>query len=68
MTIAAAIVLCASLFGLGVFQLLLATGAPIGRFACGEEHSVLPARLRIGSVVTTVLCAAFASWSLIELA
>lgn len=60
MTVPAAIAICVLLFGLGVFQLLLAAGAPFGRFAWGGEHRVLPARLRVGSVVSTVLYAAFA--------
>jgi hypothetical protein len=60
MTIPAAAFLCALLFGLGVFQLLLAAGAPIGHFAWGGEHRVLPANLRLGSVVATVLYVAFA--------
>lgn len=61
MTISAAIAVCALLLALGVFQLLLAAGAPIGQFAWGGEHRVLPLRLRIGSVVSTVLYAVFAT-------
>ena len=60
MTIPAAMVLCALLFGLGVFQLLLAAGAPFGRFAWGGDHRVLPVQLRVGSIVSTVLYVAFA--------
>ena len=60
MTIPAAMVLCALLFGLGVFQLLLAAGAPFGQFAWGGDHRVLPVQLRVGSIVSTVLYVAFA--------
>ena len=43
-----------------VFQTVLASGAPWGRFAWGGAHRVLPRRLRIGSVVAAVLYVAFA--------
>ncbi|GAA5038353.1 hypothetical protein ACFQRL_01515 [Microbacterium fluvii] len=42
---------------LAVFQLALALGAPLGRFAWGGGHRVLPARLRIGSAVSIVIYA-----------
>jgi hypothetical protein len=45
---------------LAVFQLLLVAGAPLGRFAWGGQNAVLPANLRIGSVVAIVLYGAFA--------
>ncbi|SDF89169.1 hypothetical protein SAMN05660662_3707 [Blastococcus aurantiacus] len=45
---------------LAVFQALLASGAPLGRFAWGGRHDVLPARLRIGSGVSIALYAFFA--------
>jgi hypothetical protein len=60
MTTPAPILLCAVLFGLAVFQLLLAAGAPIGQLAWGGEHRVLPARLRIGGVVSAGLYAVLA--------
>ena len=60
MMILAALIICAVLFGLGVFQLFLAAGAPLGRFAWGGQYRVLPTRLRIGSIVSTVLYAVFA--------
>ncbi len=44
---------------LAVFQLALACGAPLGRFAWGGQHDVLPSRLRRGSVIAVVLYAAF---------
>ena len=45
---------------LAVFQLLLAGGAPLGRYAWGGQHEVLPPRLRIGSAVSVVLYGVFA--------
>lgn len=56
----AAIVACAILFGLGAFQALLIAGAPLGRFAWGGQHEVLPRNLRIGSVVAIGLYVLFA--------
>jgi hypothetical protein len=40
------------LAALAVFQLALVGGAPLGRFAWGGQHDVLPARLRVGSLVS----------------
>jgi hypothetical protein len=60
MTIPSALVVCGLLFGLGVFQLLLAAGAPMGKFAWGGQNRVLPVRLRFASVVSTIIYAAFA--------
>ena len=40
---------------LAVFQLALALGAPLGRFAWGGQHRVLPARLRVGSALSIVI-------------
>lgn len=57
--IAAAVVGCALLAGLAVFQAFLAAGRPWGRFAWGGQHDVLPRGLRIGSAVSIVLYAAF---------
>ena len=56
----AAVVASIVLAALAVFQLALIAGAPIGRFAWGGQHTVLPAKLRIGSVVSIVLYALFA--------
>jgi hypothetical protein len=55
----AAVVGCAVLAGLAVFQAFLVAGRPWGRFAWGGQHTVLPTRLRIGSVVSIVLYALF---------
>ncbi|MFE6964226.1 hypothetical protein ACFVAJ_03875 [Agromyces sp. NPDC057679] len=56
----AAVLLCVVLGVLAVFQLALVFGAPIGRFAWGGQHEVLPARLRIGSAVSIVIYAVIA--------
>ena len=45
---------------LGVFQLALVFGAPLGRFAWGGQHRVLPARLRVGSAVSILIYALIA--------
>ncbi|HET6671863.1 MAG TPA: hypothetical protein VFG92_00670 [Agromyces sp.] len=57
---AAAIALCAILAILAVFQLALIFGAPIGQFAWGGQHRVLPMKLRIGSAVSIVIYAIIA--------
>ena len=41
------------LAGLVCFQLLLAAGLPLGHYAWGGAHQILPRALRIGSVVST---------------
>ncbi|WP_269304760.1 hypothetical protein [Aeromicrobium sp. HA] len=58
MVTTAAAAACVVLAALAVFQVALALGAPIGRFAWGGQHEVLPTRLRIGSAVSVVLYAA----------
>ena len=60
MTSAAAVLICIILGLLAVFQILLIAGLPLGRFAWGGQHEVLPTRLRIGSAVSIVLYALFA--------
>ncbi|HEU4755341.1 MAG TPA: hypothetical protein VFS72_01665 [Agromyces sp.] len=57
---AAAIALTVILAALSVFQLALAFGAPLGHFAWGGQHRVLPTRLRIGSLVSIVIYAVIA--------
>lgn len=49
------------LAGLAVFQATLAFGAPIGQFAWGGAHRVLPQRLRVSSGVSIVLYGFFAA-------
>ncbi len=56
----AAIVACAVLAALTVFQAALIAGAPLGRFAWGGQHDVLPNKLRIGSAVSIALYVLFA--------
>jgi hypothetical protein len=56
----AAVLVCVILAGLAVFQLLLVAGRPLGRFAWGGRHEMLPRRLRIGSAVSVVLHALIA--------
>jgi hypothetical protein len=49
------------IFGLlAVFQAALASGAPLGHFAWGGQHRVLPRHLRIGSVVSIATYGLFA--------
>ena len=50
MTTAAALAACILLGALTAFQALLACRVPLGRFAWGGQHDVLPTRLRVGSL------------------
>jgi len=59
MTVIAAIAFTVVSAVLAIFQLSLVCGAPLGRFAWGGQHDVLPARLRRGSAIAVVLYAAF---------
>ncbi|MFB8386888.1 hypothetical protein ACFC3F_07090 [Microbacterium sp. NPDC055910] len=54
------LVLTVALAVLAVLQIALILGAPIGRFAWGGQHEVLPARLRIGSAVSILVYALIA--------
>jgi len=49
---------------LSAFQITLAAGAPLGRFAWGGEHRVLPATQRIASVGSVAIYALAASFPL----
>lgn len=60
MTEIAAIAACVVLAALAVFQGALIAGAPIGRFAWGGQHDVLPPRLRSGSAFSILLYIVFA--------
>lgn len=60
MIITVAAIGLALLAGLTVLQALLVAGQPLGRFAWGGQHRVLPTKLRIGSAVSIVLYALFA--------
>jgi hypothetical protein len=61
MTTPAAILTCLVLGALTIFQGLLALGAPLGRFAWGGQHRVLPLSLRVGSLVSIVIYALIAA-------
>lgn len=56
----AAIVASIILAALAVFQVALIIGAPIGRFAWGGQHDVLPTKLRIASASSILLYGIFA--------
>ena len=55
-----ALALTVILAALAIFQLALALGAPLGRFAWGGQYRVLPARLRVGSAVAILIYALIA--------
>lgn len=56
MTTFAALAACTILAGLTVFQVALAAGAPLGRYAWGGQHDgVLPSRLRLGSLLSVLV-------------
>ena len=55
-----ALVACVVLLGLAVFQVLLASGRPLGNYAWGGKHSVLPVGLRIGSAISVFVYCLFA--------
>lgn len=57
----AAIIFTVIMAGLAVFQLALALGAPLGHFAWGGQHKVLPRGLRIGSLFSIVLYGLFSA-------
>jgi hypothetical protein len=59
MTSAAALAACLILGALCVFQILLACRLPLGRFAWGGQHDVLPPRLRVGSVLAIAVYLVF---------
>ena len=64
MTETYAILAAIILLALSIFQILLIAGLPIGRFAWGGAHDVLPSRLRIASVFSIILYAIFATFIL----
>jgi hypothetical protein len=49
------ITLLVILTALSIFQIALIFGAPIGHFAWGGQHRVLPQRLRIGSLFSVAI-------------
>jgi hypothetical protein len=56
----AAVLAALILAGLIGFQLLLAAGLPLGHYAWGGAHRILPRSLRIASVVATFIYLALA--------
>lgn len=62
--VSAALLACLILAALGMFQLGLVAGLPLGHYAWGGGHRVLPIGLRCGSVVSIGLYAAM-GWVLL---
>lgn len=60
MVLPAVVLFLATLGALAVLQVRLAAGAPLGRYAWGGGHDVLPRRLRVGSALSVVLYGVFA--------
>lgn len=56
-----AVIACILIFVVAVLQISLAAGAPLGQFAWGGQHRVLPQNLRRGSAAS-VLFLALAAW------
>lgn len=54
-----AVLILIILAGLTLFQIALIAGAPLGRYAWGGTHTVLPLNLRIGSLVSILLYGLF---------
>jgi hypothetical protein len=54
-----ALAFCLLLAALAVFQGVLIAGFPLGEYAWGGQHRVLPRGLRIGSVVSIVVYVLF---------
>ena len=57
MITSAAVLIWIVLGALALFQGLLVLGAPLGRFAWGGQHRVLPVSLRISSLVSILIYA-----------
>lgn len=55
-----ALLACAILTGLAMFQGALVAGAPLGRMAWGGGHTVLPKKLKVASATSITLYAFFA--------
>lgn len=55
MTVLALVAALALLAALAVLQMLVAFGLPLGHFVWGGQHRILPARLRVGSVISVVI-------------
>jgi hypothetical protein len=50
-----AILSCAVLIALAIFQLALILGVPLGMYAWGGKHTVLPRKLKTGSIISILL-------------
>jgi hypothetical protein len=61
MTVVALYLSLALLAGLSVMQVLLIFGVPIGHYAWGGKHRILPPRQRIAAGAAIVLYAVFAA-------
>src|SRR5664279_6546257 len=61
MITSAAVLIWIVLGALALFQGLLVLGAPLGRFAWGGQHRVLPVSLRISSLVSILIYALISS-------
>ena len=55
-----AIITCTILVSLTVFQIALILGAPLGRYAWGGQHTVLPRKLKMSSMSSLLVYAIFA--------
>lgn len=53
--IIATLVVVLTLGLLGLFQIALALGAPLGQYAWGGKHKVLPPSLRVGSALSLLV-------------
>lgn len=56
-----ALVIAVMLGLLAIFQIALAAGAPLGKFAWGGQHAILPLNLRFGAI-SAVLRYAFVAF------
>ena len=64
MSIVVAVAFCTLLAALAVFQVALIAGAPLGAYAWGGQDRVLPAKKRMGSVISILLYVLFAAIAL----
>lgn len=47
----AVVIACLILVGLTAFQIALILGAPLGKYAWGGTHTILPVSLKVASVI-----------------
>lgn len=55
MTVLALVAALVLLAALAALQMLVAFGLPLGHFVWGGQHRILPARLRVGSVISVAI-------------